>query len=508
MTEKNIYRALGELDPVLVEKAAPEGKIKNNTQEKRRSYFNKRILIAAACLALAVSLILGGNHLYGLFNGQPQPPEGLQGNTETPSVGTYPQYNPSSGDETIPGEPLDEPDLNIQSLSLMTGMKSNDVTARNADEAFIQTQMILALKLFKAAVDESREKDPTQNVLISPLSIQLALAMTANGADGETRAEMEKLLGGNIPLEHLNEYLKTYTTNLPSTDKSKFNIANSIWFPNDEDRLTVKKDFLQTNADYYGAAAYKSAFNDQTVKDINNWVSENTDGMIEQIIDEINFADVMFLINAIVFDAEWASKYSEDSISDMNFYASNGVTQTVSMMCQMEDWCRYFVTDDAVGFFKDYKGGKYSFVGILPNENITLDDYVDGLEHSELLSAMRNAKYGTAIVGIPKFSYEYSLEMKNSLISLGMKRAFQGGDFSKLGYSRRGNLFISSVLHKTFIDVNENGTRAGAVTKVTMSTESVPDIAISITLDRPFLYMIVDNSTNLPIFIGTVNGIE
>lgn len=508
MTEKNIYGALGELDPALVEKAAPEGKIKNNTQEKRRSYFNKRILVAAACLALAVSLILGGNHLYGLLNGQPQPPEGLQGNTETPPVGTYPQYNPSSGDGTIPGEPLDEPDLNIQSLSLMTGMKSNDVTARNADEVFIQTQMILALKLFKAAVDESREKDPTQNVLISPLSIQLALAMTANGADGETRAEMEKLLGGNIPLEHLNEYLRTYTTNLPSTDKSKFNIANSIWFPNDEDRLTVKKDFLQTNADYYGAAAYKSAFDDQTVKDINNWVSENTDGMIEQIIDEINFADVMFLINAIVFDAEWASKYSEDSVSDMNFYASNGVTQTVSMMCQMEDWCRYFVTDDAVGFFKDYKGGKYSFVGILPNENITLDDYVNGLEHSELLSAMRNAKYGTAIVGIPKFSYEYSLEMKNSLISLGMKRAFGGGDFSKLGYSNRGSLFISSVLHKTFIDVNENGTRAGAVTKVTMSTESEPNIAISITLDRPFLYMIVDNATNLPIFIGTVNSID
>ncbi len=515
MTEKNIYRALGELDPALVEKAAPEGKIENNAREKRKSYLNKRILVAAACLVLAVSLILGGNHLYGLFNGQPQPPEGLQGNTETPPVGsldnpeTYPPYNPSSGDGTIPGKPLDEPDLNIQSLSLMTGMKSNDVTARNADEAFIQSQMMLALKLFKASVAESGKNDPDANVLISPLSIQLALAMTANGADGETREEMEKLLGGNIPLEHLNEYLKTYTTNLPSTDKSKFNIANSIWFPNDEDRLTVKKDFLQTNADYYGAAAYKSAFDDQTVNDINQWVLHNTEGMIDRIVDCVNDDAIMYLINTLMFDAEWDTQYDKGFVKDGEFFASNGTIQKVSMMSSMEPKC--FATENATGFFKQYEGGRYSFVGILPSEVLTLDEYIRELDSEELLKAMNTENGVYARAKLPKFSCEYDTVLNDPLKSLGMSSAFNSftANFSKLGRSSFGGIYINEVRHKTSIDINEVGTRAGAVTSIGYSDGAgLPTTIISITLDRPFLYMIVDNATNLPIFMGTVNSID
>ena len=129
--------------------------------------------------------------------------------------------------------------------------------------------------------------------------------MTANGAANETLSQMEEVLGKDIPLEELNEYLYYYVNNLPSEEKSKLNIANSIWFRDDEDRLTVEKDFLQKNADYYNAAIYKSPFDDQTLQDINYWVKTNTDGMIDKILEKIDDDSIMYLINAIVFDAEW-----------------------------------------------------------------------------------------------------------------------------------------------------------------------------------------------------------
>ncbi len=126
----------------------------------------------------------------------------------------------------------------------------------------------------------------------------LALAMTANGADGQTKAEMEELLGGNIKLNDLNEYLYALVKNMPSNEKNKLKISNSIWFK-DADQFSVNKDFLQTNANYYNVVVYKSAFDSQTVKDINNWVNENTDGMIDKILEQINENEIMYLINAV-----------------------------------------------------------------------------------------------------------------------------------------------------------------------------------------------------------------
>ena len=214
---------------------------------------------------------------------------------------------------------------------LMKGVKANDVSGKETDDAFILAQTELALKLFKASANESKN----ENVLISPLSILLALAMTANGADGETRAEMEALLGGDIKLDDLNEYIYTYVNSLPSSEQAKLEIANSIWF-RDSESFTVEKDFLQTNADYYGAEIYKSAFDESTLDDINSWVSKNTNGMIEKIFEEINPDALMYLINALVFDAEWEKAYSETSISDKDFTSISGETGTVKMMHSTE----------------------------------------------------------------------------------------------------------------------------------------------------------------------------
>lgn len=388
----------------------------------------------------------------------------------------------------------------VQAADLMEGVQANTVTGKAADDAFAQSQMRLAVELFQSSVLESKD----ENVLISPLSIQLALAMTANGADGNTKAEMEALLGGEISLEDLNEYLYSYVNNLPSAEKYKLQIANSIWFRDDEGRLQVEKDFLQKNADYYGAQAYKAAFDDQTLKDINNWVKDHTDGMIDSILDQIDEDAVMYLINALVFDAEWQHVYDKSDVYKGKFTNIGGTEKQVDMMHSEETV--YLQDENAIGFMKPYSGSKYNFAVLLPNEGVDIYEYIAGLTGESLLETLSTLQLGMVMATLPKFSYEYELTMNDVLKELGMPSAFSGdtADFSKMAHSSRGNIYIGDVLHKTFISVDELGTKAGAVTKVQMNDESAPMSEWVVTLNRPFVYMIIDNETNLPVFIGTV----
>ena len=388
----------------------------------------------------------------------------------------------------------------VQAADLMEGVQANTVTSKAVDDAFAQSQMRLAVDLFQSSVLESRD----ENVLISPLSIQLALAMTANGADGDTKAEMEALLGGEISLENLNEYLCSYVTNLPSAEKYKLQIANSIWFRDNEGRLQVEKDFLQKNADYYGAQAYKAAFDDQTMKDINNWVKDHTDGMIDSILDQIDEDAVMYLINALVFDAEWQHVYDKSDVYKGKFTNIDGAEKQVDMMHSEETV--YLQDENATGFMKPYSGSKYNFAVLLPNEGVDIYEYIAGLTGEELMETLSTPQLGMVMATLPKFSYEYELTMNDVLKELGMPSAFSGStaNFSKMAHSSRGNIYIGEVLHKTFISVDELGTKAGAVTKVQMNDESAPMSEWVVTLNRPFVYMIIDNETKLPVFIGTV----
>lgn len=392
----------------------------------------------------------------------------------------------------------------VQAADLMEGVQANTVTGKAADDAFAQSQMRLAVELFQSSVLESKD----ENVLISPLSIQLALAMTANGADGNTKAEMEALLGGEISLEDLNEYLYSYVNNLPSAEKYKLQIANSIWFRDDEGRLQVEKGFLQKNADYYGAQAYKAAFDDQTLKDINNWVKDHTDGMIDSILDQIDEDAVMYLINALVFDAEWQHVYDKSDVYKGKFTNIGGTEKQVDMMHSEETV--YLQDENAIGFMKPYSGSKYNFAVLLPNEGVDIYEYIAGLTGESLMETLRTPQLGMVMATLPKFSYEYELTMNDVLKKLGMPSAFSGdtADFSKMAHSSRGNIYIGDVLHKTFISVDELGTKAGAVTKVQMNDECAVISEWVVTLNRPFVYMIIDNETNLPVFIGTVMDAE
>ena len=190
--------------------------------------------------------------------------------------------------------------MEVQAKDLMDGITPSQVNA--LDDLGSQNADVtdFAIRLFKASEESGK------NTLISPLSVLCALAMTANGAEEETLAQMEEVLG--MTTEELNLYLYSYMQNLPQGEKYKLSLANSIWFTEDE-RFTVNQDFLQTNANYYGADIYKAPFDNQTLKDINNWVKQNTDEMIPEILDKIPDEAIMYLVNALAFEAEWMEIY-------------------------------------------------------------------------------------------------------------------------------------------------------------------------------------------------------
>ena len=378
------------------------------------------------------------------------------------------------------------------------GKSGDDVVLTDVSDAAVTD---FAVRLFKASLEDEK------NTLISPLSVLVALSMTANGADNETLSQMEAVLG--MPTEQLNSWVKSYMANLPEAEKYKLSLANSIWFTDDE-RFTVNQDFLQLNADYFGADIYRAAFDNATCKEINKWVEEKTDGMIKNILDEIPDSAVMYLINALAFDAEWQEIYYDYQVREGTFTTETGEKRETDMMYSEENM--YLEDEQAVGFIKYYKNRKYAFVALLPNEGVSVSEYVASLDGEHLNDLLQNAKAAIVNASIPKFETEYDVEMSDVLGGMGMSDAFSGAtaDFSKLGHSDAGNIFISRVLHKTFISVDERGTKAGAATVIEVGDESAVFVEDpkQVYLDRPFVYMLIDCETNLPFFIGTMMDIE
>ncbi len=377
----------------------------------------------------------------------------------------------------------------------VTDIKLDESNTADAQSKF----MDFSVELFQKSIKEG------ENTLISPISVMMALSMTANGAKNNTLAQMEDVLG--MDMETLNQYLYSYANNLPQGKDYKLESANSIWFI-DDDSFAVNEDFLKTNKAYYDASVYKTPFNHSTVKDINLWVNKNTDGMIDGIIKEIPDDTVMYLINTLVFDAKWEEPYKKTQIKERTFTTENGTQQMVDLMYSDENL--YLEDENATGFMKYYKDKKYAFVALLPNENISVADYVKGMSGERLSVLLDNVQSEAIDVAIPCFEIEFKMKMKEVLLDMGMADAFSvsAADFSGVGEYAHGNIYINEVLHKTYISVDENGTKAAAVTSVGLNGGAAPMEKKKVYLDRPFVYMLIDCETNQPFFLGTVMSVE
>ncbi|MBR3666832.1 MAG: hypothetical protein IKN66_06705 [Ruminococcus sp.] len=387
-----------------------------------------------------------------------------------------------------------------------------------ADEEFAKAEMNLGVNILKKSF--SPRGNGSKNFLISPVSISTALAMTANGADGNTRDQMEQLLGSGLTLDQINEYMAYYKNNLPDEKKEKLYLANSIWF-RDDPTFKVQDGFLETNKKFYDSEIYQTPFNDTTVDDINSWVNNNTKSMIPQLFKHGDLdpkADVipmMTLINTLYFEAEWEKIYEETDVHDQKFTDINGEKHDIKGMYSQE-YC-YYDLGDADAFRKYYKNRDFSFVGILPKEN-DIESYVNNLDADKLLEGLKQSEDPSTFdlfVTIPKFKYNYDATLKDVLRDLGMEDAFDEtkADFSKindLSVEGADPLYIGDVIHKTRIEMAEKGTKAAAVTAVMMiaATAPVPEKKeIHIELTRPFVYMILDKN-DVPVFIGAATQLE
>ena len=399
---------------------------------------------------------------------------------------------------------VDKPENAPTQFDLMANIRPLSVSDRKADDAFVQAQMKFALALLRNTVKEKREALESMReggVLLCPLSAELALSMTANGAEGETLRQMEEVLGGGIPIEQLNEYLRTYTAGLPSAEGSKLELANSIWLRTD--RPAPFEEFLQTNANYYGAGAFRAPFDDLCDR-INDWVKKQTDGMIEKLFSELPEDTIMVLVNTVLFDGAWQTAYEKKDLWEGSFTAYDGTNRTVTMMPSTED-VAFRGDDGTIGFLKPYKNPRYAFVALLPKEGVDILDYASTLNAGTLKAILRNPIHEEIKVTIPKFSFSGEQTLNDALKAMGMPRAFDAmnAEFTKMFPGN--DVFLSFVQQNTAIEVSETGTKAAAATGGGFVSEAYfPPLVFN----RPFVYMILDTETNIPLFLGILTDIR
>ena len=332
-----------------------------------------------------------------------------------------------------------------------------------------------------------------ENICLSPLSAQFAMAMVANGAEGKTQKEIYSTmqLGDDIN-SHFRKLM-----DVPN-EQSKLEIASSIWI---NEKLDVKEQFIATNKENFDALVERIKFDDHAVGRINGWCKENTNGRIPSIIDKVKADDMMYLINAIYFKAKWQEPFARHNTTKKKFTTEKGEEVEVDMMMQRNSAAYY--KDEILAITSKSYNGRYSMLLVLPNEGVTCSQAARHLaeNYSTYIKEMDRCD---VMLSLPKFKTNFFTSLKPMLTEMGIKRAFSKN--AQFGGISDKPLLISDVMQKTFISVDEEGTEAAAVTSVMVGLLSAarPDKVEIITFDRPFIYAIIDKYSNEVLFTGKV----
>ena len=357
-----------------------------------------------------------------------------------------------------------------------------------------------ALDLFRKVIDFSKET----NVFISPLSVSIALGMTWNGAAGETKSEMENALKmSGMSVDEINGYYRILQTTLPTIDPTtKLTLANSLWY---RSGFQVKQDFLKVNINYFNAYVRELDFSKAWAVDtINQWCAKKTNNLIPSVLDAIPDEAVMYLINAIYFKGIWRHQFEKKNTKQTDFTNEEGEKVKVNMMFQ-KDTFAYAEDEKAQYLDMPYGNKAFSMTVILPKNGNTTADLLEYLTVDQWNSILQNLSMREVEVYFPRFSSKNKFLLNDPLIDMGMKLAFtDNADFSNIADE---NLFISRVLHNTYIEVTEEGTEAAAVTVVEIGYTSVPMIPV-FQVNKPFLFVIRENSTGVILFIGKMGNME
>lgn len=348
------------------------------------------------------------------------------------------------------------------------------------------------------------------STLVSPLSVALALSMTANGAAGNTLAQFQDVLGGGVDLVELNTACAQLMADYQGLGGStKCAIANSLWV---DPEGQIKDDFIGQCRGIFDAQVFSAQLSEPgIVKDLNSWVSQHTNKMIPEIIDQPFPEDTAcLLVNALYLKNSWLSEFDPLSTHTMDFHHAGGPDSQVEYLRKFDTQLSYLQGKGAQGVVLPYDDGRLAFVAILPDlypDSPDFGQWLNNLEGNSLSQLINNREDAIFLsFAMPKFSAEWKGNLEDTLPLLGLEDAFVPGaaDFSSLGDSPEG-YYISQVIHATKIEVNEKGTEAAAATVVAAESGATapPQEGITLILDRPFLYGIVDLYTGVPLFLGT-----
>lgn len=401
------------------------------------------------------------------------------------------------------GEQISGSGAKIQYLTSRTF--SSDRKAEKIADEFQKSLADLTLKLLNSCYADNK-KDST---MISSLSIVTALAMAANGAEGNTLKQMEDIIGCGQNIEGLNQQLFNLYSSLTSTANASFKAANSAWVSSDPS-FHINNNFIKRIENTFDADIVSIDYSDaaKAAESINGWCNEKTDGMIPQVVSEdvLSADTVLCLLNALCFDALWQEQVPDYAVHDMTFRGFKGDV-TASFLFSEEN--TYISGKNVTGFVKPYCGGQYAFAVLLPDEGISVSDYLAALDGNTLTTLLKGTSREKVVTRMPEFSSDYSVSLKDILKSFGMTDAFSScADFTGMGQSDLGPVKISDVIHKTHIEVDNSGTRAAAVTAVICDAKNCDiEQPKMVTVDRPFIYAITDVNTGMPLFIGTCDNI-
>jgi serine protease inhibitor len=350
------------------------------------------------------------------------------------------------------------------------------------------------------------ETTSDESFFASPLSISMAFGMALNGAGGGTYKQMRDFFGHNgLSNEEINTAFRDLIDLLTRLDPQvRMEIANSVWYRRG---FEVLEEFLHTNAEYFDAEIADLDFGDPAAVDIiNGWISDKTNGLIEEMIDEIGPDVVMYLINAIYFKADWTIQFDPDDTRDEPFTTPSGERMDVPMM-RVKDAFGYFENSDWQVVDLPYGNGDFSFTAFLPDNPQNLSAFAGSLTRQDFESITSQIREDTVTVYMPRFEIDFDYqEIKEDLQAMGLTVPFNAGeaDFSRINPVEE--LFISNVMHRAVIKVDEEGSEAAAVTVIEISRTSVGPVELTIRLDRPFLFFIRENSSNTILFMGKYAG--
>lgn len=354
----------------------------------------------------------------------------------------------------------------------------------------------VAFKFLNYEINNNKDN----NIVISSLSLNTVLSMTQNGAANKTKDEMLQALElKGIKDNTINEDYRNIISYYNSLKAANIKIADSIWI---QKGFIVTDSFINTGKENYEAEVNTVDFNKKAALDaINNWISDKTAGKIKKFNDDLS-GTTMALINTLYFKSKWAEPFNEKNTSKQSFYLSNGLKEEIEMMRGTIS-VQYLKAKNFAAVRIPYEDQSFGFYVFLPDKGVAMNELLQSMTYDYWNSCLNEFKQSEVSIRLPKFKMDYESELNDMLQSFGMKSAFEIGkaDFSRI--SEKSNLYIDKIKQKCYIDVNEAGTEAAAATEVVMKVVAVTN-PIEFTVDRPFLYAIVDNKTGLIMFMGKV----